>query len=71
MEDHDRRRKALRKQWSRARLRTVPELAFWREDEITAVQAIVEGEVDGDLADLFRDLLLSHYCDSSFPAKAA
>lgn len=70
MADHDRRRKAVKKLRPRARSHADPEPTFRRDDEITAVERILRGEVDGDLADLFRDLTRTH-SGSSFTAKAA
>ncbi|KAK4790991.1 hypothetical protein SAY86_031404 [Trapa natans] len=64
MADHDRRRNAVK----RLRSTGARSLTFWRDDEITAVLMILNGEVGGDLADLLRDPAQS---GSSFTAKAA
>ncbi|KAK6926822.1 hypothetical protein RJ641_008541 [Dillenia turbinata] len=71
MADHDRRRKAIKKQRSEARENFHADQGIGvQQHHVRVLEEIREGEIDGDLASVIHDLLLFHPC-LACTAKAA
>ncbi|KAK6936010.1 hypothetical protein RJ641_033040 [Dillenia turbinata] len=63
MADHDRRRRAMKRQRSEARgnFHADQEIGV-EENHVRVLEEIREGEIDDDLSSVLRDLLLFHPC---------